>query len=137
LPVTVVYTYTDAHFENSFESTFEDWGSVESGDAFPYLANHQLTGIIGFSYKKFNANISGNYMSAIRMAPGQGEIPSDELIEDRTIFDFSLQYQAHQYISLFASALNFTDAVYVAAGRPAGLRPGMPRTMNVGVKMNF
>jgi len=137
LPITLVYTYTDAQFENGFESTFSDWGTVESGDAFPYIANHQLTGIIGFAYKKMNANISGNYASTIRMAPGQGEIPDNELIEGRTIFDLSVQYQVHQYISLFASALNFTDAVYVAAGRPSGLRPGMPRTMNIGVKMNF
>ncbi len=34
LPVSLVYTYTDARFQNSFKSAFEGWGEVSAGDFF-------------------------------------------------------------------------------------------------------
>ena len=44
-PMSLVYTYTDGYFRNNFESSFEGWGSVSSGDELPYLAHHQGTAI--------------------------------------------------------------------------------------------
>jgi outer membrane receptor protein involved in Fe transport len=35
------------------------------------------------------------------------------------------------------SARNLLNAVYVASARPAGLRPGMPRTITGGFTLSF
>ena len=137
MPITVVYTYTDAKFQNNFDSDFEGWGKVSAGDQFPYMANNQFTLILGLEHHKFGLNISGKYMDEMRTAPGQGKILSNEKTDSYFVIDASANYKLHKNISLFANATNLTDKVYVVARRPAGLRPGMPRAFNIGLKANF
>jgi Fe(3+) dicitrate transport protein len=137
VPVTLSYTYTDAVFLTSFKSTYEDWGTVNEGDHFPYLAPNQLTLTIGIDHRKFGINISGRYMDAMRTLPGQGEIPVNEKTDAYFVLDASASFVMHKNISLFASATNITNDVYIVARRPAGVRPGMPRAFNFGIKANF
>jgi Fe(3+) dicitrate transport protein len=137
LPVSVAYTYTDAVFQNSFQSTFEEWGGVAEDDQFPYLATHQFTFIAGLEHHQFTVNLSGRYLGEMRTSPGQGEIPANEKIGAHFVVDASASYLLHKNISLFANATNLLDEVYLVARRPAGLRPGMPRAFNVGMKARF
>ncbi len=137
LPISIVYTYTDAVFQNSFISTFEDWGTVAAGDQFPYLANNQFTFILGLEHKNFDININGRYIDEMRTLPGKGKIPVNEKTDSYFVIDASVSYLMHKNISLFANATNLTNEVYVVARRPAGLRPGMPQAFNIGLKTNF
>lgn len=137
LPLSIVYTYTDAIFKNSFISTFEDWGTVTSGDQFPYMAHNQFTFILGLEHKKFGVNVSGRYMDEMRTAPGHGEIPTNGKTDSYFVVDANASYVMHKNVSLFVSATNLTNDVYVVARRPSGLRPGMPRAFNAGLKANF
>jgi Fe(3+) dicitrate transport protein len=137
IPVSVAYTYTDASFKTSFVSSFEDWGIVNAGDEFPYLAQNQFTLSAGFENRLFSFNISGRYMDAMRTAPGQGTQLANEKTDAYFVMDASAAYNLHKNISLFASATNLSNEVYVVARRPAGLRPGMPRAFNIGMKANF
>jgi Fe(3+) dicitrate transport protein len=137
LPVSVVYTYTDAKFMNNFDSEFEGWGTVAAGDRFPYLANNQFTLIMGLEHRKFSVNVSGRYMDKMRTIPGQGEIPTNEMIDSYFVLDASATYVLQKNISLFVNATNITNQVYIVARRPAGLRPGMPRAFNAGIKATF
>ncbi|AMC12181.1 TonB-dependent receptor [Lutibacter profundi] len=137
LPITIVYTYTDAKFQNDFESDFGGWGKVSAGDQFPYLANNQLTLILGLEHPQFSFNVSGKYLGEMRTLPGQGKIPLNEKIESYLVIDSSANYILHKNISIFANATNLTNKVYVASRRPAGLRSGMPRAFNIGLKATF
>jgi len=137
LPVSVVYTYTNATFVNTFESDFEGWGDIEAGDKYPYLSQHQTTLMFGLEHQKFALNISGSYQSEMRTAPGTGAILDNEKIEGYFTLNSSVNYNLHQNIVLFGSVTNLTNQIYVVAKRPAGLRPGMPRAFNVGLKANF
>ena len=137
LPTTIVYTYTDASFQNDFESEFEGWGTVSSGDQFPYLANHQFTFIFGLEHQKFTANLSGRYTDEMRTMPGQGEIPATQKTDANFIIDANINLVLHSNVSLFGSITNLTNEVYRVARRPAGLRPGMPRAFNLGIKTSF
>ena len=137
LPVSIAYTYTDAVFQNSFESTFEEWGTVSANDQFPYLATNQLTFMAGLEHHLFTFNLSGRYLGEMRTAPGKGDIPASEKIDAHFVLDASASYSLHQNISLFINAINLTDEVYLVARRPAGLRPGMPQAFNVGMKARF
>ncbi|PCJ87567.1 MAG: TonB-dependent receptor [Flavobacteriales bacterium] len=137
VPASVVYTYTDAHFLNTFESNFDGWGDVESGDELPYLANNQLTFLIGIENRQFAVNFSGRYTDEMRTEAGQGEIADNEKTDMQLTFDASASYSMHKNIALFGNVTNITNQTYIVARRPAGLRPGMPRTFNVGIKANF
>ncbi|WP_456423771.1 TonB-dependent receptor domain-containing protein [Lutibacter sp.] len=137
LPISIVYTYTDAKFQNDFESDFAGWGKVSAGDQFPYLANNQLTLILGLEHPQFSFNVSGKYLGEMRTLPGQGKIPLNEKIESYLVIDSSANYILHKNISVFANATNLTNKVYVASRRPAGLRSGMPRAFNIGLKATF
>ncbi len=137
LPLTVVYTYTDAIFLNDFDSEFGPWGEVIAGDQLPYLANNQFTIILGLEHYKFNINLSGRYMDKMRSTAGQGNIPDNEMIDSFFVIDASVNYMLHKNITLFSNVTNLTGQVYNVARRPAGLRPGMPRAFNFGIKVNF
>ncbi len=137
LPITLVYTYTDAKFQNSFDSDFVAWGEVQAGDNFPYLANNQFSVILGLEHQKYSLGLSGKYMDEIRTEPGQGSIPYNEKINPYFIVDFNANYNLHKNFSVFTNITNLMNQIYVVARRPAGLRPGLPRAFNLGIKANF
>lgn len=137
LPISIVYTYTDAKFLNDFESDFEGWGEVSSGDEFPYLANHQFTTTVGFDHLRYGFNLSARYMDEMRTQPGSGEIPESEKTDSYLVLDASANFNLSPGIALFGSITNVSDQTYVVARRPSGLRPGMPRAFNLGIKARF
>ncbi len=136
-PLSLAYTYTNGNFLSSFDATNEDWGQVENGDQLPYLATHQVTLNAGIEHPNFNAQISSKYNSAMRTVPGTGEIPPANRIDSNYVIDFSANYRLTNNLTAFGSVNNLTGAVYVVSDRPAGLRPGMPRSFLLGLKMNF
>ncbi len=137
MPLSLVYTYTDAQFQNSFESEFEGWGTVAVGDELPYLANHQATLMLNVSNQKFGFNLSGRYQDAMRTTAGQGAIPVNEKTDAHFVVDINANYLMHKNVAVFASLTNVTDEVYIVARKPAGVRPGMPRAFMGGLKVNF
>jgi len=137
LPVNLVYTFTDATFQSSFDSEFEGWGQVKSGDNLPYLAHHQLALLLGLSNEKLSFNLSGRYQSAMRTQAGSGPIPANEKTDAFFVTDASASYRLHPNIAFFASVTNATDEVFVVSRRPAGLRPSMPRAFMAGMKVGF
>lgn len=137
LPLTVVYTHTDATFRGTFDSEFEGWGQVEEGDELPYLARNQLAVLLGLSGVKFDVNLSARYQDAMRTVAGQGPIPEAQGTDAYFIVDMSANYQLHPNLSLFASVTNLTDQSYIVARRPAGVRPGLPRAFMAGLKADF
>ena len=137
LPVNLVYTFTDATFKSSFDSEFEGWEEVKSGDELPYLAHHQLALILGLSNEKLSFNLSGRYQSPMRTEAGQGPILANKKTNAFFVTDASMSYRLHPNIAFFASVTNATDEVFAVARRPAGLRPSMPRAFMAGMKVNF
>lgn len=137
VPVGISYTYTVARFQSSFKSIYEDWGSVEKGDHFPYLPAHQISLLAGFRYGAFRFDASTRFVDAMRTEPGQGAIELNQRTDGHFTIDMSSHYTIHKKIDLFASASNVLDEVYIAARRPAGLRPGMPRSFTLGLKAAF
>ncbi len=139
LPLSLAYTFIDARFQSDFDSDFDGWGGsiVRSGDQLPYLANNQLSLSISLEHHLFNINLTGRYSDATRTQPGQGEIPNNESTDSYVIIDLSANYNFHKNITFFSNVTNLTNQVYIAARRPAGLRPGLPRSFNIGLKVHF
>ncbi len=137
IPITAIYTYTDATFLSDFLSDFEGWGTVTKGDVYPYLSKNQGTIILGFEHSKFNIYSNINYKSKMYTKPTQQLNNTDLQIPSYYTIDVSTQYHLYQQVSLFVSANNILNNTYLVAKRPAGLRPGMPRSFYVGVKAKF
>jgi Fe(3+) dicitrate transport protein len=134
LPLTVSYTFSDARFLSDFVSTFEDWGTVRKGDQLPYLAQHQLNVGLSYEYNKWMVNAGMKFTSNMRAVAGTGKASGIDLIPQITVFDASATYQVAKNVSFFASVTNLTNQTYIVAARPAGVRPGMPRTIQLGLR---
>ena len=73
----------------------------------------------------------------MRTIAGQGTIPFEESTDSSFIIDASFQYNFSWRIGAFVSAYNLTNVNYIVSRRPAGVRPGLPRTFTVGIKGSF
>lgn len=137
LPVSFGYTYTKAEFQNSFSSSFDEWGDVTSGDELPYIPNHQLYVSAGIEADKWQAHIAGKYIDEMRTTAGSGDIPSGEGTDEHFVVDIAGDYEVYKNTRLYLTVDNVFDEEYVAATRPAGARPGKPRTFLAGLKVSF
>lgn len=138
VPLRLTYTYTQAEFASSFETGFADWSPrVEDGDELPYVPSHQLFAEIGLEGRRWNTFLSANHVGEMRTRAGQGAIPLAESIEDHLVFDLSAKVTLRDHYSVFLQVRNLSDEAYVAARRPYGLRPGLPRTTLVGFSAEF
>ena len=110
---------------------------MQKGDELPYLPTHQLFAEIGWRGARWAAFASGSWVGEARTKAGQGAIPEDESIEQHLVYDLSGEYRFHANYRVFVQLRNVSDEVYVAARRPAGLRPGLPRTVLAGFGVQF
>lgn len=134
IPVSLAYTYTDGKFGSSFDPDTEDWNNVVKGDQIPYLAANQLTLNAGMQHRLFDINVSSKFVGVMRTTPGQGEIPPSEKLNGNFIVDLSTNIRLNKFLTAYGSVSNIMNEVYAVARRPAGLRPGMPRSFTIGIK---
>lgn len=137
-PLRLAYTYTAGEFRNAFESDFSEWGPrVARGDRLPYLPEHQLHAGLSAEALRWSLHLDGSYSAAMRTRPGSGPIPAEAQVESRVLFDLRAEVRVTERVKAWGQVLNLTDEVYVAARRPAGLRPGRPRAVLFGFSVDF
>jgi Fe(3+) dicitrate transport protein len=137
LPLRFSYTWTAATFASNFESTFEPWGVISSGDRLPYVPEHRAAAALGLDADRWSFEFSGAFTGMMRTRAGQGSAPAAERIESYLVLDDVAEYSVRRGVAMHLSVRNLTDAVYVVARRPAGLRPGLPRSVMLGVRASF
>ena len=72
---------------------------------------------------------------AMRTEAGQGAIVDEHSTDSFLVFNVSGQYRLPGLGTAYAALQNVTDRRYGVARRPAGLRPGLPRTLLAGFKI--
>jgi Fe(3+) dicitrate transport protein len=138
VPLRLAYTWTEAEFETSFVTDFADWApAVEKGDELPYLPAHQLAAGAGLVAERWGAHLDLTWVDAMRTSAGQGPIPEGEGTDAHLLLDLAADLRLAGGLSAFVQVRNLTDEVYVAARRPAGARPGLPRTALAGLSWDF
>ncbi len=137
LPVALNYTFTEATFQNSFSSNYDAWGDVEVGDIIPYLPTHQFNTSLDAIYKKADASLAIYGTSEMRTIAGQGDIAENESTDAYVLVDLSFGYQINNKARVFTNIRNLTDQTYIVSRRPAGVRPGLPRMLMGGLKLDF
>jgi len=134
VPLSLQYTLTTEYeFENGFESSFDPWGDVQAGDELPYIPEQQLRAMTGIVAEQWRLNVGANYVSDMRTVAGQGAIDATDSIDSRVVWDFVASWEFSESFSTYIKVDNLFDETYVAAKRPAGVRPGLPRTAYIGL----
>lgn len=133
IPVRIAYTWTgEARFDNAFVSGFGPWGEVEAGDTLPYVPEHQLQLATDLVSGRWSTGLNANFVTQTRTEAGQGSIPASERLDSYWVVDLAGRYRLNQRFELFARIDNLLDEQYAVARRPAGLRPGKPRSAMLG-----
>jgi len=134
MPVNLQYTWTtEAKFESAFDSNFGPWGNVNVGDELPYIPEHQLRAMAGLVTEQWRVNIAASYIGKLRTRAGQGAFDDADSVDAHTVWDLMAAWQFTPRLSTYVKVDNLLDETYVAARRPAGARPGLPRTAYLGL----
>ncbi len=139
LPLRFAYTLTDGRFREHFDSDFAPWGSVTTGDHIPYLSRHQIFGGLSLQAPRWRLHIDASVAGRMRTVAGQGPVPSSQRTDSPVLLGLSGEYDLvseKRAVTLFVMVQNLTNQAYRAARRPAGVRPGLPRTLMGGIKFN-
>ncbi len=138
VPVSMQYTWTaEAEFRNAFDSGFDPWGNVATGDELPYIPQHQLRVAAGIEGAAWGLNLSANYVGRMRTTAGQGPFVPEDTINSHVVWDVSASWRFSDSVSSYIKIDNLFDEIYIAARRPAGLRPGLERTAYIGLTLTL
>jgi len=137
LPVSVVYTFTDASFATGFESGFDIWGTVNAGDQLPYLPEHQGRISVGLESDKIVTSFAVNYSGEMREIAGSGEMEAGAYTKALTTMDVSVSYALSSDVSVRLVGQNLSDEQEIVSRRPYAARPNAPRMIKIGVKWQF
>jgi Fe(3+) dicitrate transport protein len=135
LPIRLTYTFTHAEFRNSFQSRFGPWGNVRIGDELPYVPRHQVFASVETDHEGWRARLEGFYVGRMRTLAGQGAYVASASTDSHLVLNISGEYELTRNASLFASMQNLTDNTYIVGRHPAGVRPGLPRLVQAGIKI--
>ncbi|HSJ78243.1 MAG TPA: TonB-dependent receptor, partial [Erythrobacter sp.] len=109
-----------------------------SGDRLPDLPRHALVLNAGVGKDIWRINATASYLSdAFGIGGAEQSTDPFNQIESRWLVDLSAEADVIDGVSVFASAENVFDKTYNVSIVPAGLRPGMPRTLLAGVRIGF
>jgi Fe(3+) dicitrate transport protein len=134
VPLSLQYTWTtEAKFESAFDSNFGPWGEVSVGDDLPYISEHQFRAMAGLVTEQWRINAAASYIGKLRTKAGQGSFDDAESIDAHVVWDLMAAWQFTPRLSTYVKVDNLLDETYIAARRPAGARPGLPRTAYLGI----
>lgn len=137
VPVRLTYTLTHAEFRNSFQSSYGPWGVVESGFELPYSPRHQLFAAVDVEGRSWRGRLDVTTVSRMRTRAGAGALVDARATDATFALGASAEYSLTSTARLFASVQNLTNNVYVVSRHPAGVRPGLPRLVMIGLNLEL
>jgi Fe(3+) dicitrate transport protein len=112
------------------------------GNRLPYAPENLL--VLGFGVEHPNGamlrldgvrvgeQFTDNFETVLASANGR-----NGLIPAYAVWNLSGGYRFGGEVTAFGSVKNVTDATYIASRRPEGIRPGLPRMIHIGLRMDF
>ena len=138
LPVYGSYTFTDAEFRSTFKSDY--YGNVQSGDQIPYIAPNQFAVGAGVEHDDYGKFLLRSYYveSMLTQPAPDTDITKAPTTDSYFVLDAHVESpDLGRGLRLYVDVTNILDNEYIVAWRPAGARPGAPRTALGGVKFTF
>ena len=137
MPINLAYTFTDAEFQNDFQSSFSQWGKVSAGDPLPYLPENQLSLEVALEHETWRAALLVKHLDEMHEAAGASTELAGYKTEALQQIDFSAWYQLAPSLKTYLKVDNVTDESVIVSRRPFGARPGKPRQAMIGIKYSF
>ena len=137
LPISFNYTFTDAKFNNNFDSEFDPWGNVSIDDELPYIPRNMFHARIGIQKGKIQSYLRLKHVDETRTIAGKGELSLSNSTSSLNVIDIVTRYQFNRNISLDMKVNNLTDSKAIVSTRPAGYRPNMPRQFVTSLIFDF
>jgi Fe(3+) dicitrate transport protein len=135
VPVRLGYTWTRAEFGSTFETSFSEWSPiVNDGDVLPNIPSQRASLSVGVAGKSWDTFVAASYTGEMRTRSGNGPNQTGEGIESHVVIDLSARLDLSRHLTALLQVRNLFDETYLASRRPAGLRPGLPQTVLVGLK---
>lgn len=131
LPLSVSYTWTEGRFRSDFVSGFAQFGNVSIGDYLPYVPRHQASAQIGLRHARFDVAAAVRTRTPMLDEAGSFDTPE---IPSQTILDVAASVAATEWLSVYATGSNLTNATPIVSLRPFGARPPAPLQVMVGFK---
>ena len=137
LEVSLVYTYTESAFQESFFSQFSQWGLVRKGDALPYLPAHRGQLQVGLVADRWRVWTSVNAQSQMREEAGKGDVDLGLHADRFTTVDVSGVWVIDDHWEAQFRVKNVLDESAVVSHRPYGARPNRTRSVMGSIKYIF
>jgi Fe(3+) dicitrate transport protein len=94
-----------------------------------------MSGSVGLDRLGWSVALSAVASGSMRTRAGRGVIPAGEGTDSYVVFNLAGEMHLDGLGTLFAGIQNVSDERYSVARRPAGLRPGLPRTVVAGLRV--
>lgn len=135
-PLRATYTLTMSAFRSAFSSANPEWGTVRVGDELPYLPRHQGTvGASALVEEKWSVDTTATFVSKSREVAGFGEFEDGASTDAYALVGLGAKVRAFQKLWIYAQASNLLNSTYLVSRRPHGARPGAPRWVHLGIKI--
>ena len=126
LSLSANYTYTSSEFQESFLSTFSQFGLVREGDELPYLPEHIARIEVLMAKDDWEVSAAVKHQSSMREEPGQGSVTEGVYAQELTIIDLSASWQFSDQGTAQVMLTNLADEQKIVSHRPFGARPNRP-----------
>jgi Fe(3+) dicitrate transport protein len=140
LRTLVQYTYADARFsKDRFIVRGGDTVNVK-GNELPYAPSHRVTfGVSLNDVRGFDLRLDGTLLSeqfADNFETREGSANGrNGLIRGHSVWNLSGAYRVTAGATAVVAVKNLLDATYIASRRPEGIKPGLPRLVQVGIEI--
>jgi Fe(3+) dicitrate transport protein len=137
VPAEATYTFTRSEFLTGFRSDNPQWGTVDPGDELPYLPAHQVSATVGVRHAVWDVYTTGRFTGAMRDIAGAGMPDPEHHVPKNLVFDVATHVTLGSWGQFYATLQNVFDEATVVSLRPFGARPGAPRRIIAGYKVEF
>ncbi len=134
VPLSATYTFTESMFLTGFVSGFPQFGTVEPGDALPYVPTHQAGGRMGLVHPRAALNVGVAWRTGMLDAAGAFPV-SDLDVPALMLVDASVRVQLSRRLEAYVVGTNLTNSTAITSWRPFGARTTAPLQVLGGLKL--
>ncbi|MEH6558486.1 MAG: TonB-dependent receptor [Oceanicoccus sp.] len=136
LPLSFTYTYTDAEI-----TADSDDGSNLNGDRLMDIPEQQWAASLGFvAVSGWDMYVNASYSDETcidNSCERDGVDNTFRQTEDLLVFDLSASYPINSMARVYGKVDNLFDEQEIVSRKPDGARSNKPRTVYVGIKLDF